>query len=119
MAGKQCVVYKAVMEENEDQFNAWLASSTGEHGNVAFNLVGGASSSVTYAGRSVSGLWQPLSQELLEQYSSAEQNCPPRFCSSPLLSHTHTHLARPLSAARRRHRQAARPLLQLRLRVHR
>lgn len=50
VAGKQCVVYKAVMEESEDQFSAWLSSSTGEHGNSAFNLVGGASSSVAYAG---------------------------------------------------------------------
>lgn len=50
VAGKQCVVYKAVMEESEDQFSRWLHSSTTEHGNCAFNLVGGASSSVTYAG---------------------------------------------------------------------
>jgi len=53
VAGKQCVVYKAVMEESEDQFSAWLATSTGEHGNTAFNLVGGASSSVAYAGPSL------------------------------------------------------------------
>jgi hypothetical protein len=53
IAGKQCVVYKAVMEENEEKFNSWLDSSTGVHGNSAFNLVGGASSSVTYAGPSL------------------------------------------------------------------
>ena len=53
MAGKQCVVYKAVMEEDEEKFNRWLDSSTGEHGNCAFNLVGGASSNVTYAGPSL------------------------------------------------------------------
>jgi hypothetical protein len=53
VAGKQCVVYKAVMEQSEDDFSEWLASSTAKHGNVAFNLVGGASSSVTYAGNRI------------------------------------------------------------------
>lgn len=71
VAGKQCVVYKAVMEDTEEHFNSWLDISTGEHGNVAFNLVGGASSSVDYAGPSL-----PRAASIMKQRApSADFGC--------------------------------------------
>lgn len=49
-SGKQCVVYKCVVENSMEDFDQWLTSAIKEHGHTAFNFVGAASSSVQYAG---------------------------------------------------------------------
>ena len=50
VSGKQCVVYKCVVEDSIEGFDAWLKSSIYQYGHSAFNLVGAASSSVKYQG---------------------------------------------------------------------
>eukprot|EP00128_Syssomonas_multiformis_P005238 Colp12_sorted_trinity150504_noHs@10666 len=49
-SGKQCVVYKCVVENSMEDFDQWLTSAIKEHGHTAFNFVGAASSSIQYAG---------------------------------------------------------------------
>jgi len=53
VSGKQCVVYKCVVEENMESFNNWLDIATGTHGHNAFTLVGAPTSSRTYQGPSL------------------------------------------------------------------
>jgi hypothetical protein len=48
-SGKQCVVYKCVVENSMEDFDAWLKSAIETYGHSAFNFVGAASSSVQYA----------------------------------------------------------------------
>ncbi len=45
VSGKDCVVYKCVIGENQEQYEQWLSRAVYEHGHRAFNLVGAASSS--------------------------------------------------------------------------
>lgn len=45
VSGKECVVYKCVIGENQEQYEKWLSKAIYEHGHRAFNLVGAASSS--------------------------------------------------------------------------
>jgi hypothetical protein len=45
VSGKECVVYKSVVEESPEKFNQWLSRAVEEHGHKAFNLVGAASTS--------------------------------------------------------------------------
>jgi hypothetical protein len=44
VSGKQCVVYKCVVEESKEQYEQWLNKAVHEYGHKAFNLVGAASS---------------------------------------------------------------------------
>lgn len=44
ITGKQCVVYKCVADQKEEDFKQWLTHSTESYGHVAFNLVGAATS---------------------------------------------------------------------------
>jgi len=53
VSGKQCVVYKCVVEENLESFGNWLDIATGTHGHNAFTLVGAPTSSRTYQGPSL------------------------------------------------------------------
>jgi len=43
-SGKECVVYKCVVEEGKEQYEEWLNKAVQEYGHKAFNLVGAASS---------------------------------------------------------------------------
>lgn len=45
VSGKDCVVYKCVINENSEQYGEWMNRAIYEHGHRAFNLVGAASSS--------------------------------------------------------------------------
>lgn len=45
VSGKQCVVYKCVVESGPEEFEEWLNRAIVDYGHVAFNLVGPASSS--------------------------------------------------------------------------
>lgn len=49
-SGKQCVVYKCVVENSMAEFDTWLDTATKTYGHSAFNFVGAASSNVQYAG---------------------------------------------------------------------
>jgi len=53
VAGKQCIVYKSVVEESVDNFNEWLDVSIKTHKNKAFNLVGAPTSKLEYKGPSL------------------------------------------------------------------
>ena len=53
LSGKQCVVYKCVVEESEDAFCEWIEDAVASKKHTAFNLVGPASSSMTYKGPSL------------------------------------------------------------------
>ncbi len=44
VSGKECVVYKSVVEESPQHFDEWLSRAVVDHGHKAFNLVGAASS---------------------------------------------------------------------------
>lgn len=45
LSGKECVVYKCVVEDDAQGFEDWLSRAVNEHGHTTFNLVGAASSS--------------------------------------------------------------------------
>lgn len=45
ISGKECVVYKCVVEDTPEAYDQWLDRAIYEHGHRAFNLVGAASSS--------------------------------------------------------------------------
>ena len=45
VSGKQCVVYKSVVEESSEAFESWLDNAISQYGHNAFNLVGAPSSS--------------------------------------------------------------------------
>jgi hypothetical protein len=46
VSGKQCVVYKCVVEESAENFSAWLNESCETYNHHCFTLVGAASSSL-------------------------------------------------------------------------
>lgn len=50
VSGKQCVVYKSVVENSVEEFDEWLTTAVTTYGHTAFTLVGAASSSVKYSG---------------------------------------------------------------------
>lgn len=50
VSAKQCVVYKCVVENSMEDFDAWLDTATKTYHHTAFNFVGAASSSVQYKG---------------------------------------------------------------------
>ena len=50
VAGKQCVVYKCVVEDSVEKFDSWLDTSYSNHGHRAYNLVGAPTSSREYSG---------------------------------------------------------------------
>lgn len=51
--GKQCVVYKCVVEDSISQFQEWLDRAVDEHGHNSFTLVGAPTSSKQYKGPSL------------------------------------------------------------------
>jgi hypothetical protein len=53
VSGKQCVVYKCVVEESMENFDTWMDKATKDHGHTAFNFVGAASSDVKHVGPSL------------------------------------------------------------------
>eukprot|EP01037_Dinobryon_pediforme_P026347 gene26347-28841_t len=53
VSGKQCVVYKSVVENSMAEFESWLQSAIHEHGHTAFTFVGAPSSKVEYHGPSL------------------------------------------------------------------
>jgi hypothetical protein len=53
VSGKQCVVYKCVVNESEEEFEGWLNKSITQDGHHAFNLVGAASSNQNKSGISL------------------------------------------------------------------
>lgn len=50
VSGKDCVVYKSVVEDSASVFDAWLDVATRAHGHRAFNLVGAPTSSALKPG---------------------------------------------------------------------
>lgn len=52
-SGKQCVVYKSVVESSVADFDAWLDTAINTYGHKTFNLVGAASSSALNPGPSL------------------------------------------------------------------
>lgn len=50
VSGKQCVVYKSVVEETAEAFEGWLDKATNHYGHSAFNFVGAPTSSMQYSG---------------------------------------------------------------------
>ena len=50
ISGKQCVVYKCIVEESVEKFNEWLEASYIKYGHTAYNLVGAPTSSKEYTG---------------------------------------------------------------------
>lgn len=47
-SGKQCVVYKSVIEESLDSYDKWLWTAKDSYGHNAFTLVGAPSSKVIF-----------------------------------------------------------------------
>lgn len=45
VSGKECIIYKCVVEQSPDDFTNWLDSAYNQYGHSTFNLVGAASSS--------------------------------------------------------------------------
>ena len=50
VSGKQCVVYKSVVENSMVDFEQWLHSAVHDHGHTAFTFVGAPSSKMAYGG---------------------------------------------------------------------
>lgn len=50
VSGKQCVVYKCVVEDTAAKFEDWLDSACDSYGHHAFNLVGAATSNISTHG---------------------------------------------------------------------
>lgn len=50
LSGKECVVYKCVVDDSPEKYLEWLDSSCRKYGHSAFNLVGAASSDHSYTG---------------------------------------------------------------------
>jgi len=53
VSGKQCLVYKSVVEDTMADFDSWLDSACDAYGHNAFVLVGAPSSKVKYTGPSL------------------------------------------------------------------
>lgn len=49
-SGKQCVVYKSVVENSVEEFDAWLDTAINVYGHKTFNFVGAASSTANNTG---------------------------------------------------------------------
>lgn len=52
-SGKQCIVYKSVVESSIEDFDNWITNSKEEYGHTTFNLVGAPSSTMNYKGPSL------------------------------------------------------------------
>ncbi len=52
-SGKQCVIYKSVVENSVEEFDQWLDTAVNTYGHKTFNLVGAASSSAQFTGPSL------------------------------------------------------------------
>lgn len=52
-SGKQCVVYKSVVESSVEDFDEWLDTAVNKYGHKTFNFVGAASSSAQITGPSL------------------------------------------------------------------
>ena len=50
LSGKQCVVYKSVVEAGIAEFDTWVDEACAKHNLSAFNLVGAPSSKMNYSG---------------------------------------------------------------------
>ena len=50
VSGKQCVVYKSVVEAGEEFFQEWVDKACDKYNHNAFNLVGAPSSNMSYEG---------------------------------------------------------------------
>jgi hypothetical protein len=50
LSGKQCVVYKSVVEAGVEEFDKWADMACEKHNHCAFNLVGAPSSKRAYSG---------------------------------------------------------------------
>ena len=50
VSGKQCVVYKSVVESGADSFEEWIDTACDKYMHNAFNLVGAPSSKMNYGG---------------------------------------------------------------------
>eukprot|EP01035_Chromulina_nebulosa_P003103 gene3103-4238_t len=50
VSGKQCVVYKSVVENSMADFEQWLQSAIHDYGHTAFTFVGAPSSKMAYSG---------------------------------------------------------------------
>ena len=50
VSGKQCVVYKSVVENSIADFEQWLQSAIHDYGHTAFTFVGAPSSKMAYSG---------------------------------------------------------------------
>jgi hypothetical protein len=70
IAGKQCVVYKSVVEDSVDGFNDWLETAVNTHGNKAFNLVGAPTSKIEYSGPSL-----PDASKIVRARNDAKFGC--------------------------------------------
>ncbi len=53
VSGKQCVVYKCIVEESLEKFSKWLDTACDTHGHNSFTLVGAPTSNRTYSGPSL------------------------------------------------------------------
>jgi hypothetical protein len=53
VSGKQCVVYKCVVEDSIENYDKWLDTACNTYGHNAFNLVGAPTSSREYKGPSL------------------------------------------------------------------
>jgi hypothetical protein len=70
IAGKQCIVYKSVVEDSVDGFNDWLETAINTHGNKAFNLVGAPTSKIEYHGPSL-----PDASKIVRARNDAKFGC--------------------------------------------
>lgn len=69
-SGKQCVVYKSVVESGEKGFLDWIDNACDKYKHNAFNLVGAATSSVEYG-----GLKLPEAGEVLRRRGGCAFGC--------------------------------------------
>ena len=53
VSGKQCVVYKCVVEDGVERFDEWLSEACDSHGHSAYTFVGAASSANSIQGLSL------------------------------------------------------------------
>lgn len=62
VSGKQCVIYKCVVENSIEDFDQWLEKSIHNYGHSSFNFVGAASSTASYTGPSLQTACQRAKQ---------------------------------------------------------
>lgn len=63
VSGKQCIIYKSVVESSMDQLDEWIDSAINKYGHEAFNLVGAPSSAVKYTGPNMEQAAQRLKEK--------------------------------------------------------